>query len=428
MMLWVTIAGLALLGFAWAQGFYGPLDNHPSLLQARYGLEAAQAQLNSVQSPLSVQAQGGLARQTLGYDTCPPAPASCDPSKLTATNLGISLSLTPFAFGDVADGVEQARLTLEQARLGFRQAKTGLEAQALESAYRVRLAESGLELAKVGLKIAQAGLEATKLRQSKGAANPGEMRQSEASLGQAQFQVADAERNLGLASAALSDLVGTGQSIPALPTLPSPTKAPGIIQAELQLAQARLAFSRNERALWPVVQASYTNSEDKKNTWGASINSRTLQPTLNYNFLDSDPASTSSLPRSKDELRLGVSWSFSPGAIDAMEAGNKQIASALAGLEAAQRNSKLQEGSLRSGLSAADSSLTLALQAHKDAEQSLMEARERERLGLASPLSSLQSELALAQARLNLEQATLGKLSRILDLYRFYALPLSEGK
>lgn len=56
----------------------------------------------------------------------------------------------------------------------------------------------------------------------------------------------------------------------------------------------------------------------------------------------------------------------------------------------------------------------------------MAEARERERLGLASPLASLQAELALAQARLGVEQAELNRSQRILDIYRFYALPLSE--
>ena len=35
-------------------------------------------------------------------------------------------------------------------------------------------------------------------------------------------------------------------------------------------------------------------------------------------------------------------------------------------------------------------------------------------------------ELALAQARLGVEQAELNRSQRILDIYRFYALPLSE--
>jgi outer membrane protein TolC len=417
------------LGLAWGQEFYRPLENHPSLLQARYGLEAAQAQLTATQSPLSVQAQGGRGWQTLGFDTCPAAPTPCT-FNASATNLGLSLSLTPFPFGDVADGVEQARLTVVQAQIGYRQARSQLEAQALELAYRVRLAEAGVELARSSLKIAQAGLEATKLRESKGGVNPGEMRQSEASLRQAQFGLSDAERNLGLARQALTDLVGSPAAIPGLPSLPDTAVPPAVLQAELQLAQARLNFARNERSLWPVAQASYTNAASSSNSWGASINSRTLQPTLSYNFASSDVSPAipggSSTPRTKDEIRLGVSWNFSLGAFDALQAGYNQLASAQAGIEAARRNSKLQEDSLKAGLSAADSSLSLAQQALKDAEQSLTEARERERLGLASPLSSLQSELALAQAKLSLEQAQLTKLSRTLDLYRFYALPLTE--
>ncbi len=112
--------------------------------------------------------------------------------------------------------------------------------------------------------------------------------------------------------------------------------------------------------------------------------------------------------------------------LDALEAAQKQVDAARQALEVARRNSKLQEDLLRSSLQTAEQSLANALQARADAERSLVETRERERLGLLSPLAALQAELALAQARLGVEQAELNRVQRILDLYRFYALPPSE--
>ncbi|AWR86716.1 TolC family protein [Meiothermus taiwanensis] len=427
----LALMGAALVGVGpgWAQGFFAPLENHPSLLQARLGLEAAQAQLRATLSPVSFQLQGGLSFFEVtpppGAPTCPnPFNPQCATLPTDGRQVTLGLTFTPFPFGDVSDAANQAALGVEQAALGLRQARTQLEAQAVEAAWRVRLAEQGLEVARLGVRLAQASLEATRLRASRGAASQSELRQAEASLRQAALQLSEAERNLALAQQTLFDLIGQESAAPPRLAVPSGGTPPQVRQAELQLANAQIAYDRALRGVLPVVQGSYTRNTSDSDALTISINSRTLQPSLSYT--NQVPGRSAPQDRIVGTLQIGLSANIAFGVVDALEAAQKQVDAARQALEAARRSSKLQEDLLRSALQTAEQNLANALQARADAERSLAEARERERLGLASPLASLQAELALAQARLGVEQAELNRSQRILDIYRFYALPLSE--
>ncbi|WP_018465312.1 TolC family protein [Calidithermus timidus] len=426
--LFILAFGVQFLAHSLAQSFYAPLQNHPLLVQARLGLEAAQAQLRAQASSVSLQAQGGNA--WLNFQD--PIPAT----QVASASVGVVF--TPFPFGDTADAITQARLGVEQAALGLRQAQANLEAQALEAAYRVRLAQLGLEAAQSGARLAQASLEAVRLRAQREAASPAEVRQAEAQLRQAQLQAEDAGRNLELARRNLSDLLGasalemlfsphSGETIPPIPSPPLPATPPSVRQAELQLVQAQLNYARAERGIWPVAQASYTYNTSPRDSFSLSLNSRTLQPQLGYSY-QNPPTTSTGQPRPESQFQLGVSLNLSPAIFEALEAGRKQVEAAQAALEAAKRSAALQEASLQAALQSAEAQVSLAQAAQQDAERSLAESRERERLGLSSPLATLQAELGLAQAQLALEQAKLNRLSRILDLYRFYAQPLSEVK
>jgi len=425
----LVLAISGTLNFGSAQGFFSPLEHHPSLMQARLGLQAAQAQLRATQSPVSLQAQGGVSffevNPVPGPPTCPnPINPQCVILPSEGRQISLGLTFTPFAFGDVSDAVNQAAIGVEQAALGLRQARTQLEAQAVEAALRVRLAESGLELARLGQRLAQANLEATRVRESRGAASPSEVRQAEASLRQASIQQADAERNLALARQSLADLIG--QSSAPLPRLAVPAQGipPQVRQAELQLANAQVAFDRALRGVLPVVQGSYTRNTSSNDSWSLSLNSRTLQPSLSYT--NQSQGRSAPQDRINGTLTVGLSANLAFGVVDVLEAAQKQVDAARQAVEAARRSSKLQEDLLRSSLQTAEQSLTNAQQIRTDAERTLGEARERERLGLVSPLATLQAELGLVQARLGAEQAELSRTQRILDLYRFFALPLSE--
>ncbi|RDI95810.1 TolC family protein [Meiothermus sp. QL-1] len=427
------LLAIALLGptGGLAQDLFAPLENHPSLLQAKLALEAARAQLRATQSPLSFQAQGGFSFFDVapppGPPVCPnPLNPQCANLPTEAQQVSLGLTLTPFPFGDVADAVNQAAIGVAQAELGLQQARAQLQAQAVEAAYRVRLAEGGLEVARLAVRLAQAGLEATRLRAERGGAASGELRQAEASLRQAVLQQAEAERNLGLARKSLADLIGSEQAAP--PPLDPPPEAtpPSVRQAELQLQNAQIAYDRALRSVLPVLQGSYTRNTSSNEAWTLSLNSRTLQPSLGYTY--QSQGRTPPQDRINGVLQIGLSANLSFGVLEALEAAQKQVEAAQQALEAARRNSRLQLELLKSGVEAAEQNLSNAQSALKDAEKALTEAKERERLGLASPLSTLQAELSLAQARLGVEQAQFTRIQRILDLYRFYALPIREVK
>jgi outer membrane protein TolC len=250
------------------------------------------------------------------------------------------------------------------------------------------------------------------------------VRQAEASLRQAALQQTDAERNLVLARQSLADLVGSSSATPPRLTIPAQGTPPPVRQAELQLAGAQIGFDRTLRGVLPVVQGSYTRNTSDNDSLTLSINSRTLQPSLSY----TNQSQGRSAPQDRivGTLTIGLSANIAFGVVDALEAAQKQVDAARQAVEAARRSSKLQEDLLRASLQTAEQSLANAQQVQSDAERALGEARERERLGLVSPLATLQAELSLAQARLGLLQAELSRTQRLLDLYRFFALPLSE--
>jgi len=435
----LVVAGIGLLGWAAAQGFYTPLENHPSVLQAKYTLEAALAQSRAVESPVNLNVQGGLGGSQLGPKDpiCfqPPSPANalqqallCGDLSDSQKSFSLSLGVMVFPYGDVGDAVVQARASIEQAKLGLNQARTQLQTQALESAYRVRLAQMGLEAARAAEKLAAAGLESAKLREARGAASPSEVRQAEAQLRQAQFQTTDAQRNVSLAQNTLADLLGSPGPVPGLPPLPRPQDPPTVLQAQFQLLQAQINIGKAERTVWPVLQANYTRYTSNTESWSIGLESRTLQPSLSFNYQDPNPSRTPPQDRIEATWRIGISANISFGVLDGLEAARKQLEAAQAALEAARKNSKLQEDSIKSSLMSAEQNLQISKQNLADTEKFLAEAKERERLGLASPLATLQAELNLAQARLGLEQANLSLLSRTLDLYRFYGIPLEVNQ
>lgn len=417
-----------MLGSSLAQSFFSPLDNHPSIVQSRLGLEAAQAQLRAIQSPISLNTQGGFSffqnQPPASGAICSQNPPACASLPSDGRQIQVGLSFTPFAFGDIADAVNRAQLGVEQAALGLRNARAQLEATAVEGALRVRLARSGLELARVGQKLAQASLEATRIRAQRDAASAGEVRQAEAQVRSAAIQVSDAERSLAFARQGLTDLIGNADGVAPTLIVPQPQVSPQVKQAEFGASNARVQYDGAVRGVLPVLNASYTRNTSPNDSLSASINSRTLQPSISYS--NTSQTRTEPTVRQDGIFTIGFSANIPLGVLDALEAAQKQVDAANQAVEAARRNAKTQEDLLRNQLQTAELNLASAIQGRSDAEKSLNEAKERERLGLTSPLSTLQAELGLAQAQLTLEQAQLSRASRILDLYRFYALPVSE--
>ena len=386
---------------ALAQSALSPLKDHPLLKQAEAYLLAARKSLEAQAAPLALNVQGNYLRY--GY-TCEPE-AVCASLPEAAQSLTLALVLTPFPFGEVADGVERAQIALRRAELAYRKTRAGLEAQAVAAYGRYQEARLGVRIAE------------------KRQAKPKELREAELALEVAQNRLEEARRGLALALEAARDLVDPEAPLPPIPE-PKGTTPLSLEEARLNLLEAQIALEAAQRNLLPTLQGSYTRYPSGNDTLSLSLSSKTLQPTLAYTRQNPAQAATA-LPgggryRATEELRLSLSLTLSPGLFAALEAAQAQVRGAEEAFLAASRQARLQEESLKAGLLGARSALALAQSRKASAEKALEEAEKRLALGLESPLGVLQAELNLLQAELGLLQAENDLRNRLMELYQFY--------
>ncbi|GAA6733397.1 TolC family protein [Thermus oshimai] len=413
--------GLLLLLAPALAGALLPLKDHPLKRQAEAGLLAARKALEAQAAPLALNAQGNYAR--LGYE-CTPL-ALCQSLPETAGSLTLSLVLTPFPFGEVADGLERARLALRRAELGYRRALAALQLQAASAHGRHRQALLGVRLAEKGVELSALALEAARKR----GAGPKELREAELSLKEAENRLEEARRALALAERAAEGLVDLKAPFPEVPP-PKGTTPLSLEEARLGLREAEIALGAAQRALLPTLQGSLLLYPSGNDTLALSLSSKTLQPTLSYTRQDPARPPTA-VPnagsyRTAEELRLSLSLTLSPGLLAALEASEAQKRAAEEALRAAELQAALQEEGLKNALKGAEATLELARLKKASAAKALEEARKRLELGLESPLGVLQAELGLLQAELALVQAEYAVKERLLELYQFYGELLPE--
>ena len=425
--------------------FLGALGGNPELLAAQAGLEAAQLQLRAARDPVSLEATGGYSRFALDdsltglnpaqVPTDPTAPGAAPGAgdlgtaiSETGYQLGATLVFRPFPFGDTADLLTQRRIELQTSQLDLSNARTGLEARALVAALQARLAERSVRLSQEGVAAATQGLEAARLRVRKGAANRRDLRDAEAALLSARTALSNAQLDAESARLNLQSLVGDvpAPSYQALASLtpPGPRTPLSVTQTQLQTQLAALQISAAQREILPVASASYAWNVSDYSTVTASLESRTLQPSVGFSYRD--PGRT--LPQSavNGTLQLGVSAKISVGALDALDAVKRQAAAAQASLQAAQQGGVLQETTSRAAYTKAAQNAALDRLTFQNARTTYQENVTRLELGLSTPLETQTSLLDLLQADLQRRSSELTTLSTLLDLYRLYALPPSE--
>ncbi|WP_105316595.1 TolC family protein [Thermus tenuipuniceus] len=413
---------LFLLAPALASGHaLDPLQEHPLLRQAQALLEAARKGVEAQAAPVALNLQGNYTR--LGYE-CTPS-SLCQNLPGTGGSLTLSLVLTPFPFGEAADGLARAQIAYRRAELGYRKALTALQAQAVAAHGRHRQALLGVEAAAKGLELAEKALEAARKRQ----ANAKELREAELAVLEAKNRLEEARRGLELAKRAAAGLVDLEKPLPNIPP-PRGSTPLALEEARLSVAEAGIAYESALRALLPQAQASYLLYLSGNDTLALTLSSRSLQPTLSYTR--QDPArQPTAVPgggsyRTQEELRLSLSLTLSPGLLEALEAATFQKQGAEEALRATEVQAGLQEATLRHALQGAEAALALARKRLAAQEQAYEEVRQRLALGLESPLALLQAELSLVQARLGLAQAESEYRNRLMDLYQFYGELLPE--
>jgi outer membrane protein len=406
------------------QSFLAPLQKLPSLQAAHEQVASAQAQLQAAYDPVSLSASGGYSRfNNTVVDTNPAVPG-VQPLPNNGGQISADVTVRPWLFGDTADQADKSRIQLRQAQLEYQDALTGLQVQAVEAAYGVQLARESLASAQEGEQVAKTALDATRLRHDKGAANARDLRNAETGLQQAQQYVANAQGSLALARTSLESLVGptAAPDVEKLAlTIPHGT-ALAVQKAQLSAELAGVSVRNATRSVYPVVQAGYTWNVDSQDSLGISIESRTLQPKISYNF--QSPGSVFPENDVNGNFQIGISMSISPGVIDGLNATHAQLRAAQDGVDAAKRNTAVQKASLDNDLAQAKRSLSLAQRKVDDARKTLEEDQTREKLGLGDPLTTQQAALDLTQRQLDLQQARQDVLAKTLAYYTFYARPL----
>ena len=422
-LLLVPLLAATAAGQGGIQNLLAPLDEHPAVVASRMALRAAQAQYQAAGSPVQLGIEGGYSvLDADDVDIAPTVPGSQGLDE-TAASLSADLTLRPFAFGDVADMVDQRRIALEQARLDYFETLTTLQTQALQAAQGVTVAQRGLEAAIEGQSMAAEALEATRIRLERGAASERELRDALAGRQEAGYRVESARERLESARNSLRSLVGETAVPPDLALeLPEPGAVPlQLARARLQVRLAEIAPRSAQRSLIPTVQASYTWNLSEHDSLSVSLESRTLQPRVGYSY--QSPGRTFPQTAIDGSFQVGVSLTISPAGLDALEAARLQSEAAEQGFEATRRAAELQLAGLRNALQGARRAVDIAETRLQNSRLELEETRQRQRAGLAIPLEVLQASLAVTSADLELQAARQDLQVRIHDLYEFYGQP-----
>ncbi len=433
---WWAAAALALAlgatarasGNPW-QPLWSRLRRDPSVQAAGLQLQAAQAALTAQESPVSLQLQAS--RDSFSYQSggCPyPSNLAflCQSGPAQEEQLGVSLVLTPYPYGSVADSIRSAELSLAQAHYAQRQAVVAAQVSAVTDLFQLHLAERNLQVALQGLQVAVASDRASRAEEKAGLITSLQLGQAGLSLAQARLAAEQAAQNLRLAKVDLSALIGhLRPPLPPFPPLPSPAPSSAQLQARISLDQAELQAAAALRSVLPVASLSYTDNFSKTSSLSLSLSSQTLQPTVSLTYANPSLPSQGTVPI-QQQLQLALSVGLSGGALSALGAAKAQVQGAELQQRAADQQAAQQRYALQLADRQAQAELPLDRADLKQAEQFLAAARAQQQLGLTTPLAVSQAALAVSQARLSLSSAELSALKSRLALYQYFAVPLSE--
>ena len=423
--------GPSFLGLGGAQAatlkeFLAALEKSPTLIGAQLGAGAASQQLEATRGGFEFGFQGGY-----GLSEFKTTPGNVFDTQ-DSTQLSLSVSLRPFLYGDTQDAYTRAALQALQARAGYRATLAALQIQAVLGSAQLRLAKEGLASSTQGLELAKTLLDVTRTQLERGSVSPADLREAQSRLADALERTTAAAENLRLAGSSLESLVGQ-VTLETLPEFALPVgKTSEEEGAEVALENARLLLGQANRAALPTGNVSYSFNTSDSTSLGFSLESRTFQPKLSFNYADPSQSSrqVSVVPpisaSTTQSVQLGLAWSFGPSALTALSSAEQNLKSAEATLAGARLNAKLTRDRLMVALEAANRNVVLKATALENAQKKLSEALERQKLGLASPLVALQASGELSAAQMTLSSAKLDALQKRLEFYRTYSIPLID--
>lgn len=414
--IFLLLLALPLSGWAAAESvslaaLLGRLQDSPELRAARASVSAAEAALRGARQPVALDVD--LAAQTRS-DPLASAPVA---------NLGAGVTAYPFAYGAQGDTIRTRELELAQAQLNYRQARARLEVKAVRSAAEVELNRQALALAQQGAAAAGRLHELAQLRHARGLATVAEVRSAEAEQRRREDLVLTFSAHLALAETTLTALVGDAR-LAALPTLRTPEGTPFSLHAsEIAVQLARVGASGAARPFYPVADVTYNLDLSEQSRLTASLSSRDLAPRLGYTYASDGW---------DDGVRLSVrlSATISPELFEDVTRLEQLQVAAEEALRGAQLDAAAQEGRLLNRLEETARNEQLATFVFENAERALREARQRQTLGVTTPLETQQAVLTWANAGASLWDSLYDvrrqRLTALLDLYDFYGLPPSE--
>ncbi|UCC49169.1 MAG: TolC family protein [Gemmatimonadota bacterium] len=376
------------------------LQAQPAMVQARGQVTSAgAAKLQTVGSwlPNVSLSSGASTNSSTRYDQATQRTVSASSTSYSA---GISASLVVFdGLGRLYDGrAASADARAADASLVNQRFQTTLQTKqaffnALAAEELVRVSETRIERAMEQLKVAQEKLAA-------GTATRSDTLRSTVEVANARLQKLNAETQLATAEANLARLIGVGGRVRAvredrllviseIDTMTvreeALSQSPAIYQADAQAAAAAAQYSASFGQYLPQVTASYSRS------WSGS------------EFTELDPSWS---------VRLSASWplfnGFSRELNRTRSAVNRDNARAQA--EDARRQVNAQLTQDLASLMSAQTRLEIALANRAASEEDLRVQQERYRLGAATILDVLASQVNLDQAEVDIVQARLDYL------------------
>ncbi|MFO8150090.1 MAG: TolC family protein [Trueperaceae bacterium] len=412
------------------------LDGHPALAAADALARAAALRADAVRAPIALSGQFDLQRLQVDPATDPLPPPFEDLFDVdeASESFSVRVVLRPFLFGDLADLGDQRRIEAERADLQAREARAGLEAQAVQAALGVWLADLGVGLAEDGLALAELAESGARRRAEVGGASALEVGRAELARREAMASLRDARRQRDLAVARSASLAGDARLDGPFALAPVLGTPPDVIRATLDLALADVGARNAERALLPTLQGGYTWLLDDGGSVTVGLESRTLQPAISYasggggngggGLEGLAPEGTA--PTVRGVLSVSLSWSFSPQSLMESDALRQQRAAADAGLAAVVDRANLAQQGLEAAMATAAARVDLSAFELELATLERDATDARYAAGGASELERLQAHLQWRQAVLGHARARIDQLSAVLDTYTAYAVPLSE--
>lgn len=325
---------------------------------------------------------------------------------------GLSANLTLFdGFQRAATGRSaSATLASADAKLTNQQFQVTLQVKqaffnALAAAELVRVSQTQMQRAEEQLKASQEKLAA-------GSATRSDTLRSRVEVGNAQLAQLTAQTQLATAEADLARLIGYDGPVRAvgdsslfvmapLDTAALRTEvlqtAPSVVAAEADAKAATAAVAVSRAAYFPQLRGSFSN------TWSGPVGIGTDSVTHQAQYLTF---------RRQWQARLTFSWDLFNGFTreGALSRAVVSRESAVAQADDARRLASAQLTQQLAALQSTRSQIAIAISSRAAAEEDLRVVRERYRLGAATIVDVLTSQVTLDQAEVNVVQAQLNFL------------------